>query len=353
MKVLIPDMPTADELLPYLRRIDAARWYSNGGPMVQELEKELTEITRAPTAVVSNGTVALELALRALQLPPGAEVLVPAATFRATGMAVLNAGLRPVLADVDSIRWQLRPDPGYASRRGVRAVVPVATFGMPVDAGAWATFAAVTGLPVVIDAAGALLGQIVPMHTLIAVVFSMHATKAIGAGEGGAVSSHNTAWRDFAARAANFGYGGDDVGTNGKLSEYHAAVALASLRTAEARGLRALLLHNRYVNSLPPQCQQQRGPMQSFRTLLPVLMPDWESANAARRAFTVAGIETREWYAPFLHEQALFAACARVDDLKFTHQLAVRTIGLPFHKHLTSDDVQQVCTVLAEAINKQ
>src|SRR5689334_13977749 len=98
--LLVPDMPSADELLPYLRRIDASRWYTNFGPLVDELERELREslgeASQAALTTVANCTLGLELALAASGLAPGARVLLPALTFVATGMAVRRAGYTPV-----------------------------------------------------------------------------------------------------------------------------------------------------------------------------------------------------------------------------------------------------------------
>ena len=103
--LLIPDMPLAEELLPWLKRIDATRWYSNFGPLVRELEGALIGMfaLRNDKALhlttVSNCTAGLELALIALDLKPGSRVLVPALTFVATATAVIRAGHVPVIAD--------------------------------------------------------------------------------------------------------------------------------------------------------------------------------------------------------------------------------------------------------------
>src|SRR5688572_20188916 len=102
--LLLPSMPSADALLPFLRRIDANRHYTNFGPLCLEFEAWLAQ--RAPArdggwavTTMANATLALELALQAFDLAPGARVLLPAITFVASATAVLRRGLVPVIAD--------------------------------------------------------------------------------------------------------------------------------------------------------------------------------------------------------------------------------------------------------------
>ncbi len=346
--VLVPEMPTADELAPYLREIDAARWYSNGGPLVRRLQARLSaDVVRNPCAVVSNGTSALELALRAMQLPAGAGVLVPAVTFVATGQAVVAAGLRPVLCDVDNATWQLTP----AIARGAAAagcsfaaVVPVATFGLPCSVPAWSGYANATGHRVLIDAAGAIYEQAPSRHPDVAIAYSMHATKALGAGEGGVVASIDHAFLSRVESLAAFGPGGG----NAKLSEYHAAVALASM--ARPAGEWRAKLASSYAANLPPEVALQAGPPQQRRTLLPVLLPKPVQAHLAAHTLQSAGVGTRLWYRPFLDDREQFATCQRPGPLPVTGDLKMGLIGLPYHHLLTHDDVVEVCDALHHAI---
>ena len=165
--LLLPDMPLAEELLPWLKRIDATRWYSNFGPLVRELESALIGMFAERSdkslhlTTVSNCTAGLELALLALDLKPGSRVLVPALTFVATATAVLRAGHLPVIADVDPHTWLLTPAIARAAlaREALDAILPVATFSCPHEIEGWNAFIAETGLPVVIDAAAAFGNQ--------------------------------------------------------------------------------------------------------------------------------------------------------------------------------------------------
>jgi dTDP-4-amino-4,6-dideoxygalactose transaminase len=349
IKVLVPDMPTADELLPFLREMDEARVYVKGGPLVRRLERVLSIATGGvPCAVVANGTVSLELALRAMDLPKGSGVLVPAVTFMASGQAIVNADLVPVICDVDLEMWQLTP--AIATRSldlaDVSCVMPVAAFGAPVEVGRWETFIQETGLPVLIDAAGAILEQRESRHLKLHISYSLNATKAIGAGEGGVVVSSDASLIARVADLANFGAGG----TNARMSEYHAAVGLASLQRTAPDGLAwRQRLAASYSENLPAGARIGGG-AQRGRTLLPVQLPEGRWAEDVAAALLAAGFETKAWYRPYLDELPQFMPCQKLGPMPVTQMLRQRLLGLPFHAFLTTDDVRQVCYALKDAL---
>jgi len=348
IKLLVPDMPTADELRPYLLRIDAAKIYTNGGPLVRELESELAFALGYRAVAVSNGTLAIESALRALDLPPRAPVLVPAMTFVGTGQAVWNAGLRPILCDVDPLTWQLTPEIAQGIPVRECAVVPVAAFGMPVPTDPWCKFAQDTGIPVVIDAAGALPQQEAARHPLVLTTFSLHATKTIGAGEGGVVSGANDLLLQRVREIIAFGH----YGTNAKMSEYHAAVALASL-SASRRILTTARMrivsgaYRRGLEGIPVTLQR---PPDDSGSLLVIKLPASRLAGYVGLCMQERGVATKQWYRPFIDELPQFAGRSSAPSLPITEDLRKHSLGLPFHTSLTEDDVAYVCRTLEMAI---
>lgn len=224
---LPPDLAVLDS---WIRQIHAADRWTNDGAVVRELER-LTAADLGGTAVcaTSSGTSALTVALLALDLPRGAEVLTTALTFSATVQAIESAGLVPVFTAVDPVTLTLDPV-GLADAIGPRtaAVLSVHLFGLAADPAVDSVCAA-AALPVVHDAAHAYgLAGIGGRGT--ATAYSLHATKLLHTGEGGLVA---TADEDLAARVRqvrNFGLrGGDTVlpGTNAKLPELSAALGLA------------------------------------------------------------------------------------------------------------------------------
>ncbi len=154
-----PRLAPFEAVLPYLRRIDEARTYSNFGPLNALFEERLAaRFGFAPGCVVTcaNATVGLTLSLMAAARP-GRLCITPAWTFAATAHAILAAGLTPYLVDVDPETGALTPEIAAAALRNapgeIAAVLPVAPFGAPLDASAWEAFRASTGVPVVWDAA--------------------------------------------------------------------------------------------------------------------------------------------------------------------------------------------------------
>jgi len=139
LPVARPFMPSAQQILPYLKRIDESGWYSNFGPLLTELEQRLASRFAGPVAVVTaaNGTQALTLALMASRAPQGSLCAVPSWTFVATLHAIVAAGLIPWMVDVDPDTWMVEPErlksqlpqaPGP-----VGAVIPVGAFGTVPD----------------------------------------------------------------------------------------------------------------------------------------------------------------------------------------------------------------------------
>lgn len=330
IKLMIPDMPTAEELLPYLQRIDAAAIYSNRGPLVNELEADLTRMIGAPCVTASSCTTALELALRSLQLPRGSLVAVPAFTFAATGRAVESAGLQLALCNVDPTTWALHP--GLVPH-GVRAVVPVAPFGAPIEHEEWARFSVVRGIPVIIDAAGGLLAQ--DVCSRVDAVYSLHATKFVGAGEGGVFASTNPARVEAVRNLTMFG----DGGTNAKMSEYHAAVALAAMQPSRIHRKQRETM--RVVQHYRSHCLM-RARVDS--TIGALLLPEGARARIVVGKLHEAGIEAKQWYRPFLDEDDFPTAGPATD------QLRQRLIGLPFHTRLTNAEIDTVCEELKKAL---
>jgi len=359
--LLVAQLPDTDALIPYLRQIDANRWYTNFGPLVMQLEQRFAAsfapASLAPTAITaSNGTAGLELALCALELMQGARVLLPALTFVATATSVIRAGYRPLIGDVDADTWLLTPETAraYAARHRVDAVMPVATFGNPQDVEAWDQFVEDTGIPVIIDAAGAFGNQRAGRRCHV--VFSLHATKALAAGEGGMVVSYDPQLTSRVRRLSNFGIDlerGSQVfvaGENGKLSEYHAAVAHAALDQWPVVVERRRAVQARYQHILQQHCPSLRMQRRADNGIYPILvglLPPGYRARELQPALLARGIETRQWYCPTLDRHPAFASFA-VGPLPVAHELAERLIGLPFFVDIEEAQMQRVAQAVAE-----
>jgi dTDP-4-amino-4,6-dideoxygalactose transaminase len=231
-----PNLGDASALHRRVQQIIERRWLSNDGQMVQEFERRVANIAGVKHCLaVCNATVGLEIAIRAAGLT--GEVIVPANTFVATAHALEWQRLTPVFCDVDPATHNL--EPAQVERcitPRTSGIIGVHLWGRPCATAELARIAARHGLKLLFDAAHAFGcssgGRAIGCFGL-AEIFSFHATKFVSCGEGGAIVTNDD---DFAARVRrmrNFGIAGCDQvvseGTNGKLSEFAAAVGLTSL----------------------------------------------------------------------------------------------------------------------------
>jgi len=358
MPVLRPRLPSSDDILPYLQLIDERRWYSNRGPLVEQLEEQLNRhlgLESGGVVTLANATVGLTAALLARGAPFGSLCLMPSWTFAATPHAARAAGLQPWFHDVDPQTWALNPTAVLETLKGlgeaVGAVIVVSPFGAPIDMGAWEAFERLTGIPVVVDAAAGF-DTVQPGE--IPSVVSLHATKILGAGEGGFIVTTDSALRDRLRACCNFGFQGTRSALlpalNAKMSEYHAAVALASLATWPA--LRACHLsiagwYRRHIGRLGEvHSQPAYGNGWAASTTSVILPP--RSAQSLAHSLLRLGIETRSWWGEGCHVQPAFAACGR-GCLSVTEDLGGRVIGLPHFPDMEEADVERVVAAVAEA----
>jgi dTDP-4-amino-4,6-dideoxygalactose transaminase len=331
IRLLVPTMPPIEAAIPYIRKSEEAKHFSNFGPCVQMLEERLSEMYSGAYVVsVSNCTVGLELVYTLKMIMGARAIELPALTFPATWLAANRSGLEIVPIDVDKDTWIA---PG------------VAGFGLP-------------SYGPVVDAAGAFGEQRVPiMKAGMVAVFSGHATKSVGGGESGWIVT----WSEREAKAlrqmSNFGIeGGVSVftGTNAKLSEYGAAMTLASLDAYDREGW--LRLFDWYAKYLPASVVAQKRPRGAY-TLMPVKLP--VPASHVMQHMDAAGVQTRRWYTPILTKHPLFQhrgnrAQRRANpvNLPVTEDLEQRLLGLPYHLHLSEQDVMTVCETLERAISE-
>ena len=373
IKCLIPDLPAASEVLPYLERMDAARWYSNFGPLVTEFEFAMSKFLKAKTAVsgtainkdlnvisFSSATTALELMLRASGLPAGARILTPALTFSATAASISITGHKPVFCDVDPLTWDLTPDMARAilDHTPIDAILPVAIYGYPIDMDAWAAFQRDTGIPVFVDAAAALGNQVV--NPDIPVCFSLHATKPFGVGEGGLLVTGDPILAKRARDLSNFAFQDGtsrEVGTNAKLAEVLAAYGLAQLARFEAVQVRRKAVLSYYIKSFGLAAFHPKTATHIPGTLLLDIdkVDGKPNLHATNNRLDAAAIQTRKWYFPPLDEHPAFrgAEVVTASDggrLPVIESLKQRLIGLPFHAFLSAGDVELVASIVQ---NKQ
>jgi dTDP-4-amino-4,6-dideoxygalactose transaminase len=232
-------------------------------------------------------------------------------------------------------------------------VVPVASFGRAVPQAPWIEFQNATGIPVVIDG-GASFEMIAadPARFIgpIPVALSFHATKSFSTAEGGCVLTTDLEMARRAGTALNFGFAGarDCTGpsTNGKMSEYHAAIGLAELDGWTEKHAALLQLAARYREAFAGLELDHRL-IAAPETASCYALLRCRSSHEAQRVvdhLAAAQIETRCWYGAGLHHHRHFKTCPG-DRLPATDALATTLVGLPVAPDLSEDDVRQVASV--------
>jgi len=321
------------------------------GPKVDEFERGLAAACGTEHAVVvSSGTAALHLAVLALGIGPGDEVLVPAYTFPATANVVAFVGARPVLVDVDPETMNLDPgkiEPGPQTK----AIVAVDLFGRPGRIEQLPN-----DVPVLEDAAGALgarrRGR--PCGSLGALAcLSFHPRKIITTGEGGAVTTDDAELADAVRRMRHHGIeprGGFEIahaGLNYRLSDILCAVGIPQLaRLGELLATRTRIAagYTERLHDVVETPTADDGDVHGWQAY--VIQVDGAADKIA--ALREQGIEAQVGtYA--LHrlaaysDQGEFPGAARVFD---------RAIALPFHTRLTESDLDRVAEALTRLVSK-
>ncbi len=231
-----PNIGSREVFMKYVDDIFERRWLTNNGPLVKDFERRVADHHNVKHCVaMCNGTVALEIAIRALGL--ASEVIVPSYTFVATAHALHWQAITPVFADIDPATHNLDPE---AVRRMITprttGIIGVHLWGRPAPVEALQLVADEHGLKLMFDAAhafacshkGKMIGNFGSCE-----VFSFHATKFFNTFEGGAVVTNDDALADKMRLMRNFGFAGFDnvthPGTNGKMIEVAAAMGLVNL----------------------------------------------------------------------------------------------------------------------------
>ena len=345
------------------------------GPRVAEFERRLGAYLDAPTAVaVSSCSAALHLALAALDLPPGSEVITSSMTFCATANAIVHAGYEPVFADCDPLTLNI--DVADVRRKltpRTRAILPVHFAGRPCDVAALGALAREHGLAVIEDAAHALEATVDGRHCGTFGdfgAFSFYVTKSVTTADGGLLVARDPGVADRLRRLTLHGMSadawrrhGDDAaahyevlepGFKYNLTDLAAAIGLHQLAGVEARWARRRALWQRYEEELaglpirlpaPPAA----GMRHAFH-LFTCLVDDARTAVArdealARlRALRIgAGVHYR---AVHLHPWYQRRYGERTGTLPGAEWVSARTFSLPLTAGMTDDDAADVVRAL-------
>ncbi len=361
-----PNLPDKQAILERIAGALDAGWLTNGGPLVSEFEHRLAEEAGVKHCIAtSNGTAALELAIRALGLV--GDVIVPAYTFIATAHALAWHGLRPVFCDVDPATHTL--DPLQVARTigpQTAAILGVHLWGRACDIASLTSIAREHKIPLLFDAAHAFgctyqgrpIGGFGACET-----FSFHATKFVQCGEGGAVATNDDHLAERIRLRRNFGFAGYDrvssIGTNAKMSELAAAVGLTSLDnmgTIVAVNRQNYGAYRRRLRSLPGLRLLSHDAHEQSNYQYIVVEVDPRQTGLSRddlvHVLAAENVLARRYFYPGCHRMEPYcsdpgtAGCV----LPVTENLADRILALPTGMQLDESDVSRIVAILAKAI---
>ena len=337
-----------DEERDAVARVLASGMISQG-PEVAAFEEEFAGLVAGRHCVaVNSGTSALHVALLALGIGPGDEVVVPSFTFAATANAVRLCGAEPVFADIEPDTFSLDPA-AAAAAVGPRtvAIMPVHLFGHPADMVAFDALAARHGLAVVEDACQAHMASSGgrPVGSFgAAAAFSFYPTKNMTTGEGGMAVFADPAAARTARLLRNQGmerpYENEIVGFNLRMTDMNAAIGRVQLRRLEeftaTRRAHAELLSAGLQGAGVTVPVERPGCRHVYHQYT-IRTPDRVGLSARLDA---AGVEARVFYPTPVHELPAFRAGV---DLPETAAAAREVLSLPVAPHLTDADLTRVC----------
>ena len=332
------------------------------GALVTEFEGKLADYLGAKHAVGTNScTMALFLALKALGIGPGDEVITTPLTYIATAQAICYTGARPVFVDVEEAAGNL--DASLIERsitRNTKAIVPVHLYGWMCDMPAIMTLAMRYNLAVVEDAAHCLEGSrdgIRPGDLSQAACFSFYATKSITCGDGGGAvvtkllelaDQVRLLSRHAIVRNENRTYCNDTLGYKANMDNLKAALLLPQMNKINARRCHRLMAAGQYAHRLTHEIRmvQQSVPWERHaRHLYPIRVPAWHR-DSLLYFLRDRGIECGVHYRP-VHELAYFskrfpAFCP------VASRIGAETLSLPFYPEIPAEHIEEVCAAIRE-----
>lgn len=356
--------------LDYVTEAVKTGWVSSSGKYVTAFEESFAQYCGVKHGIaVCNGTVALHLALVALGIGLGDEVILPDFTMIASAAAVVHAGGRPVFVDADATTWNIntcRIEEKITSR--TKAIMPVSIFGNPCDMDAIHALAGRYNLYVVEDAAEAHGAEYKGKKTgalADITAFSFFANKNLTTGEGGMVVTDDTRLAERCRYFKNLcfplngsrNYVHDDIGFNYRMSNLHAAIGLAQIEKADEyrdMRIRNAQYYRDGLQDVPGIILQKDTPeslnVHWMNTILLDPVKFGVSRNALMSHLAAQGVETRLLFTGMHCQPCLKkAGCDGGGVYPVTDMLTENGLYLPSASNLTENDIDYVCDKIREA----
>jgi len=354
-----------EEVEPVLREVCDSQYFVLG-PKVVELEGQIANYVGTSRAVgCASGSDALLLALMALDVQAGDEVICPSYTFFATGGAIHRLGAIPVWADIDPVTYNMTPEnvqeaAGKCSR--LKAIMPVHLYGQTVDMDGMLGVGQTLGVPIIEDAAQAIgakdkTGAMAGSRGTIG-CFSFYPTKNLGGfGDGGMVTTNDEQLADRMAKLRVHGgerrYYHSEVGVNSRLDALQAAVLLIKMQYLEtwheSRARNAEIYNSIFSGAGEIGLIYPVPPLPPARHIWNqyILRVQGGRRDALRDHLAEQGIGTDIYYPVPLHQQECFASI-KGEPLPHTELAALETVALPIFPELTTDQIEHAANTIVD-----
>ena len=363
-KILVTrsSIPPLEEYVEEIKPLWESHWLTNMGEKHKALQAELKKYLEVPEIeLFTNGHMALEMALQALELPEGGEVITTPFTFASTTHAIVRNGLEPVFCDIDPETFTM--DPGKIEALitpKTCAILPVHVYGNICDVDAICAIAKRHGLKVIYDAAHAFgetckgvgVGNFGDISC-----FSFHATKVFNTIEGGAVSFKET-WMEHRLNCLkNFGIVDQDhvvwVGGNAKMNEFQAAMGLCNLRHVDQEIAKRRLVVERYLENLKgvkglklPRYKEDLKPNYAY---FPVVFDGFKADRGqVFEGLAAHHIFARKYFYPLTNDFQCYEGRFSSKDTPVAQFMADRVLTLPLYADLALEDVDRICNLIKE-----
>ena len=341
----------------YVNECLSSGWISSRGEFISRFEDAFARYVGAEAATtVSNGTVAIHLALEALGVGPGDEVIVPSFTYIASVNTIIQSGATPVF--VDSLTETLQVDPALieaAITPRTKAVMAVHLYGHPCDMDAIVAICQNRKLYLIEDCAEGFGSRWKGQHVGTfgdAATFSFFGNKTITTGEGGMVLARDPEVMERCRRLKSQGvsptreYWHDMLGFNYRMTNIQAAIGLAQLERADEFLVLKTRLADTYAKrfaNLPVRTHVPIGKVTHSYWMCSLLVNDSGIRDDLRSHLSRADIETRPFFAMAHH----MPHCRTDQFLPIGEDLSVRGINLPSYPGLTSEEIDRICDAVS------
>lgn len=350
-----PFLPPIEEYESLLKGIWERNWLTNDGPLATGLEQELKKYLGVPDLLyLANGTIALQIAIKALGLK--GEIITTPYSFVATTTSIVWESCTPVFVDIDPLTLNI--DPAYIEKAitpHTCAILATHLYGNPCDIDAIDSIAKRYGLKVIYDAAhcfgSTYKGRSVFCYGDISIT-SFHATKIYHTIEGGAVFTEDKDLLQQMARMRNFGLEGGELfagtGTNGRNSEFHAAMGLVNLKYIDAllaKRKADYLFYQQQLNGLSIQQPAGNAYANSNYAYFPITLTDEAVLCKMIDALGIHAIFPRRYFHPSLNTllpQFSVYSCPQSTNV------SERTVCLPLYNTITHEEISEICRILLE-----